>query len=433
MKLTPVAARLAAVSLTLAALGCGIDDRTARRTVATLLGVGPKSESTAPAIEPSEKSPWDSPPSSDAPEKDPFAGPSPFDDLPAPPPPAVNPFAEPEPEPTPTPAPTPPKKTTPAPTPPPLTPSAPKPVPPLAPKPAPTPEPPKPAPPRTVTELELPGAEPIPFPAVRGLIGKTVWSTTSRQLQTRGAGDVFIYAGQAVTLVKAEPFGEGFNYVTVKTPEGKTGEVQMIYLSRTALQVDLTACGTHEELLAAGFREGLHDALALYRFRVAHGWDRPDDDAGRHEEQSLEHAVKEMEQLLHGLVHGTNRSTADILRAGVTRWIALADDERLLEVWSRGLKDQAAKRRLSAYEGVIDDFDAIDDAGFEIARVEREKKDKHWLRDTDGLPAKKVAALDAKELGERDARIAELRERIATRLQQISAESAKLLAGPPTD
>lgn len=444
MKLTPAAARLAAVSLTLAALsGCGIDDRSARKAVATLLGVGPQSrESAAPAI--SEENPWDAPPSkgatAPATEPDPFAGPSPFDDLPAPPPPARNPFAEPPPPPAPEPAPTPaPKKAAPAPAP--LTPSAPKPVPPPAPRPAPpkaepkpTPkaEPPKPAPPKPVLELALPGAEPIAFPAVRGLIGKTVWSTTSRQLQTRGAGDVFVHAGQAVTLVKAEPFGEGFNYVTVKTPEGKTGEVQLQYLSRTALQVDLTRCGTYEELLAAAFREGLHDAIALHRFRVKHAWDRPDDDAGRHEEQSLEHAVQEMEQLLHGLVYGTHRSTADIMREGETRWVALADDERLLEVWSQGLEDQAAQRRLCAYEGVIDDFDAIDDAGFEIARVEREKQAKDWLRDTDGLPAKKVAALDQKELAERDARIAELRERITTRLASISAEAAKLLAGPPT-
>lgn len=426
MKLTPVAARLAAVSLTLAALGCGVDDRSARKAVATILGVGPesRSESTAPAIE--EKDPRDAPASPEesprvAPasaEPDPFAGPSPFDDLPAPPPPAANPFAEPERAPTPPPAP---KKAAPAPAP--LTPTPPRPIPP--------PAPPKPAAPKPVTELELPGSEPIPFSAVRGLIGKAVWSTTSRQLGTRGAGDVFVYAGQRLTLVKAEPFGQGFNYVTVKTPDGKTGEVQLIYLSRAALQVDLTACPRHEELLAAAFREGLHGALALHRFRVKHGWDRPDDDASRHEEQSLEHAVKEMEQLLHGLVHGTTRSQADVMREGRTRWVALADDERLLEVWSHGLKDQAAKRRLSAYEGVIDDFDAIDDAGFEIGRVEREKAAKHWLRDTDGLPAKKVAALDARELAERDARIAELRERMTDRLERISAESAKLLAGPP--
>lgn len=365
-----------------------------------------------------------------------MAGLSPAEEEPAP-------IEEAEPEETPLPPPPPPP---PPPAPPPprqapaLTPRVVETAPPPAPKPAPKPAPPpapKPPAPKIVllTELGLQGLEPLPFAQVKATIGKRVWCAVTQQLRGRGAPeDEWIYAGEPLTLVAAEPFnrkGEplSYNYVKVKTAEGKAGEVQIIYLSRTALRFNLKKPGKLEELLQNAFEEGLNVGVQLHLFRKKHRWDPPFEGEEGQVRRTLEPSFEYISHLVHALVYGTTSGEDQILRSGRTRWAALTeDDERYIPWIAGGCPDDELKRELADYKNCLSSLDNVDYHGHAISRAEREKKGKLWLRGMEKLPPARVKQMDEKELAERDQAIAESQKKMDETLLQCSKEAAELLA-----
>lgn len=348
---------------------------------------------------------------------------------------------EPEPEPEPPPAPAPAPTPRPAPAPAPVRAKE------AAPAPAPaslrvqeTPPPPPPPPARVVplAERELPGGEPVPFAQVAALRGKSIYPVQPVSLRRNGGGpEVWVNAGEAVTLVAAEPWnrkGEPltYNFVKVRTQAGEEGEAQLRFFSRAPLRFDLSRPGQLEELIRAALEEAVHQAILLHRLRVAHAWDVPSAEVeAYHAHDTLEVALDYSRHVVHALVQGTTSGEDQVLRSGRTRWAALAEDGRILPAFARGLQDKQEKARWKPWADLASALDNMDYHGYEIARTTREKEQKLWLRHMDGVPPDKLAALDAKELAERDQEIAERREKLAKTLDELARRVDALLGPTP--
>jgi hypothetical protein len=81
--------------------------------------------------------------------------------------------------------------------------------------------------------------DPISFQQAPALVGKQVYAIVSRDLR-EGTG--WVFAGEPLTLVLAETYGKDpvtYNYVRVRTQDGRVGEVQLENLSRTPLPFNL--------------------------------------------------------------------------------------------------------------------------------------------------------------------------------------------------
>lgn len=302
------------------------------------------------------------------------------------------------------------------------------------------PAPPPPPPARVVPLLErdLPGGDPVPFAQVRSLFGKQLWATTAVQLRgRRSGGEVWVNAGEAVTLVKAEQYNNRpgqplqWNFVTIRTQAGEEGEAQLRYFSSQPLRFDLSQPGKLEDLLRAAAEEALHQAVELHRLRVKHAWD-VDSDATEdyHAQNSRDDAFKTARGVVRGLVHGTTSGEDLIMRQGSTRWAALADDARILPCWAHGMQDKAQRAQWEPLARLVNSLDNLDYHGYEIARLAREKQDKSWLRHMDGVPAAKLAALDERELKERDDEIADRRAKLEKALDDAAREVDQVLTPP---
>ncbi|MEZ6189409.1 MAG: hypothetical protein R3F62_30955 [Planctomycetota bacterium] len=340
-------------------------------------------------------------------------------------------------------------------------PVAPRPAPRRAPEPQPEPEPlarvpdPEPAPaPRAapepapmtvdVMQLDLPGMTAIDSVYVAKGIGRHVYPTCTYQLKRKDrerADPPVVFAGERLTLVEAKPFNRDgqpltYNYVVVRRADGSEGTIQIQYLSATPLCYDLTQPGDAKTLIRNLCREALRAGVEFHRTLNAYAYDIPRDppevyEKAYHRRQVYEAGFKFARSLAGTLARGSHSSSANILRNPMTRWAPLADDPSVLEAYENGIQDDPEFTRFSkAADRVLGRLQSLRSYGFDLARVEAERKREGWLRGMKDLPAEAVAKLTEKELAKLAARQAELEQRMQDALREAGERYVEAFGAP---
>jgi hypothetical protein len=247
--------------------------------------------------------------------------------------------------------------------------------------------------------------EPVPFQQVDGLVGKTLYAASNQRLQ-KTDGESWIYAGEPLTLVSAKKWGNQdntlqYNFVTVKTGEGKVGEVQLLFLSKTALGYNLRHPANAAALATQIFIDAFPIGRRMREIQERHGYDlRPDpkepqrytDDNYAYD--ACEKAFQLATELLRNLDTGALRSEDDLMRDQRTRWVSFGDGA-LPTAYSKGAKEASLKKRLKEQRDALSGWDNVQHFGFEVARLNRERRDVAWRRGMDGVPEDKLKKLDA--------------------------------------
>lgn len=262
--------------------------------------------------------------------------------------------------------------------------------------------------------------EPISFAEMPSLVGKTIYAGANKPLGGKG----WAYAGDALTVVAAEPFGKGFNYIKVRATDGTQGEIQIRYLSKAPLRYTLRKPGNPKALLKNLLEDGFPLGAKIHAIQSKHGYSIPQEAADDyHQADAMREALSFTKTILHAFVHGSNRSKSDLMREDETKWLAQGDDV-LLDWYSDGMSDKATKANFEKGVNALNALDNTSHHGFEIARLSREKATKPWARGLDGIPADKRAKLDKEKTDEVDREIAERKKKLAAGF----ADAAKLKA-----
>jgi hypothetical protein len=251
--------------------------------------------------------------------------------------------------------------------------------------------------------------EPIAYQDVQGLVGKTVYAASNSALDR---DNVWIYAGEPLKLVKAEQWngqgeGEQYNFVVVQNAEGKSGEVQLKTLSKKPLRYNLRKPGAAKKLLVQIFDDAYPLPSEMHRIRSKYDYDmssfvvkdgkelvNPD----YHLVEAMDDYYRFASNLVHNLIYSSNRSEEDLLREGQTKWLAFAKDDALLSWYADGIKDKSLKSKLAHAKDALGRLEHVAHHGFDIARLEREREEKDWLRGMEGVPAGKVKKIEAQKI-----------------------------------
>lgn len=265
--------------------------------------------------------------------------------------------------------------------------------------------------------------EPIPYVDVKGLIGKQVWAASNVGI----APEVWVYAGEPLTVVSAEQYGdaakgEQYNVIQVKNADGKPGQIQLRLLSKKALKYNLRNPGKAKDLIVNAFLDAYELPAAMHKLRskydynldmeMKQGEDKWVVNPDYHLADAMDESFKFSRELVHNLIYSTNASEEQVLRNDNTKWIALAKDEAILQWWCDGIEDKKVKQKFAAADAALSSLDNVSSHGFEISRVERERKERAWIKDMDGVPADKLKKLDEKNLAELNKRKAEREKKI---------------------
>lgn len=262
--------------------------------------------------------------------------------------------------------------------------------------------------------------DPIAFAETPSLVGKPVYAATNQSL---GHDKPVVFAGDALTLVEAKPFGnQGFNYVKVRTKEGAEGELQIRFLSKTPLKYSLRAPGTPKAFLKALLEDAYPLGAKMHAIREKHGYDVRSDKAldDYHMVDAMNESFTFTRAILHGMVHGAHRSEADLLREDRTKW--LGADTTLLTWYADGMGEKDGKQVFVNAVRALNALDAVREHGFQMARATTEKNEKRWLVGLEDAPAPARAKIDKEKTQELDKDIAERKKKMAASF----AEAAKL-------
>jgi hypothetical protein len=292
--------------------------------------------------------------------------------------------------------------------------------------------------------------EPVPYTEVSGLIGKTVYAADTLELRGREAQG-WVYAGEPLTLAACElqeaygnedaegnrVKGFSYNFCTVKTEDGRQGELQLRYMSRSPLQYNLRKPAKAEALARAVFEEAyplpkrMHELRGRFHYALDSGSTQVEKDGQLllgdeyHQVDSMQEAFKFNRALLRSLMSGSGYSKESIMRAEERKWAALAEDETVLEWYSEGMPD-ALKKKYTDARIALDSLDNVSSAGSELAELDRKKEEKPWRKDLTDFPEEKLKKLDAENLQKLDKRRAELSSRITKAFAEAEAVKKKL-------
>ncbi|MCC7384462.1 MAG: hypothetical protein IT384_21625 [Deltaproteobacteria bacterium] len=267
--------------------------------------------------------------------------------------------------------------------------------------------------------------EPIAYKDVPSLVGKQVWVAANVGLD----GDAWAYAGEPVTVVAAEPFGDQdkgpvYNFIQIKTAEGKSGEVQLRMLSKKALKFNLRTPGTAPQLVIKVLDDAYELPQRMHQIRERYRYDLDSSKSADeyHQVDSMEEYFRFAKSLVHNLVYSSHRSKEDLMREGQTKWLALAKDDKLLDWYADGIKDKKVKAKLVGAKDCLDALDNVSSHGFDIARLEQEKTEKSWRRGMEGVPENKIKKIEAEKVGELNSEIKKKEKQIT----ETFARAAKL-------
>lgn len=245
--------------------------------------------------------------------------------------------------------------------------------------------------------------EPVAFTDVPDLVGKQVFAGINFEV-----GSAWAYAGEPLMLVAAPPVKRdgktSYQFVRVKTAEGKEADVQLRFLSKAALKFNLRDPGTARQLVLAILADAYELPAKMHEIRSKFHYDidsteQPDE---YHQVQSLAESFKFQRMLLHGLVHSALTSKEMVLRNQETRWIVQASDGAILDWYVNGIQDKAVKTKLENADLALRTLDGVSSLASNLARLEKEKTDKPWRRRVKDVPEDKLVQLDAENLAKID-------------------------------
>jgi hypothetical protein len=292
--------------------------------------------------------------------------------------------------------------------------------------------------------------EPVPYTEVSGLVGKTVYAATITELRGREAKG-WVYAGEPLTLAACEPQealgnkdaegnrvkGLSYNFCTVKTEDGREGELQLRFMSRAPLEYNLRKPAKAEALARAVFEEAyplpkqLHELRGRFHYALDSGSTQVEKDGQLllgdeyHQVDSMEEAFKFNRGLLRGLMSGSGYGKESLMRNEEHKWAALAEDETVLEWYSQGMP-AAQKKKFTEVRIALDSLDNVSSTGHELAELDRQKEAKPWREGLTDFPEEKLKKLDAENFQKLDKRRAELTSRITKAFNEAEAVKKKL-------
>ncbi len=277
-----------------------------------------------------------------------------------------------------------------------------------------------------LTSVQAGAFEAIGFKDVPALVGKQVFAGT-----TQDARGTWIYAGEPLTLVSAEAYQKSanvttYNFVRIKTKEGKEGEVQIQYLSKAPLRFNLRTPGKAKALVLAILNDAfdLHAKLHAFRSRLRYDIASSTQPDEYHQVESMKSVFEKERSLLYSLVYGASTSEEDILRKEGTRWIADAADTTLLDWYAHGIRDKAVRKKFESAHKAVGYLDNVSRLSVDLANLENEKTKKPWRERMTGVPADKLAKLDADNM----ARITSETSRKKSAIKDAAAAATKLKA-----
>jgi hypothetical protein len=262
--------------------------------------------------------------------------------------------------------------------------------------------------------------EAVPFAEVPALVGKPVYAASNQRV-----GTALVFAGDDLTLVEAKPADGGFSYVKVKTKEGVVGEIQLRFLSKSALKYRLRSPGEPKAFLKALLDDAYPLGAKLHAMRIKYpDYIVPSEKVDEHHiEDATVESSSFAQKLLHNLVYGANLSKSDALREDRTKWLASAN-ATLLDWFSDGMNKGPVKENFIDAVDALNALDAVSLHGFEAGQLVHEKAAKVWLRDLDDVPAAARAKIDREAVADIDKRMAEHKKQGTLAL----ANAAKLRA-----
>lgn len=266
----------------------------------------------------------------------------------------------------------------------------------------------------------------VPYAEVPKLVGKPVYAASNKPLSHAQGKDAVVFAGDALTLVEAKPFGDkgAFNYVKVKTKDGVEGEIQLRFLSRTPLAYQLRSPGAPKTLMKNLLADAYPLGQKLHAVRDRHGYDVSMSAAeDYHFVDATQESLDFTRGVLHALVYGSNRSKMDLLKEDHTRWLGGADSA-VLDTYADGISDAKTKQNFVSAVFALNDLNDAHDFGSRMANALAEKKEKPWTRDLEGVPAPARAKVEAEKVKELDETIASTRKKLQAALASAAKNKA---------
>jgi hypothetical protein len=266
----------------------------------------------------------------------------------------------------------------------------------------------------------------VPYAEVPKLVGKPVYAASNKVLSSTQGKEAVVFAGDALTLVEAKPFGDKgqFNYLKVRTKDGIEGEIQVRFLSKTPLAYQLRTPGAPKVLMKNLLADAYPLGQKLHAVREKHGYDVSMDAAeDYHFVDATQESLDFTRTVLHALVYGSNRSKMDLVKEEHTRWLGGAD-ATMLEWYAQGIPDAKTKQNFVSAVFALNDLNNAHEAGSQMANALSEKKEKRWTRELEGVPAPARSKIEAEKVKELDDTIASSKKKIAAAFASAAKNKA---------
>jgi len=289
---------------------------------------------------------------------------------------------------------------------------------------------------------------PIPYAKVKDLAGKQVYAAASVELSRKGP--VWIYAGEPVTLVecakttstvshdKVKITGWGYSRCTVTAADGTKGTVQFGKLSLDPLKYNLREPGTPAKLRRAAFDEAYDTAMAMVKFAKAHETELGSDLVtskldgadvlGEYHAQwfAMNAAQEDAKKLHREMVMGSRLTTESAMRMPEHGWAVHASDKDMLQAWTRGLEDAAAKKKADPQISCLGNLNGVSGWGVMPGNIADEIAAKGWRRGVKGVSDDQLADLDKENEARLNKRLADNRKAFQKQLKAAEALHKKL-------
>ena len=274
---------------------------------------------------------------------------------------------------------------------------------------------------------------------------------SSSNIELKNGDKVWVLAGEGMTLNSCKTTkstttllngekvsGMHYNFCNVSTTDGKKGSIQLRYLSKKPLLYNLRKPGKAKELLLKVFQDAYPLAEEMHKLQMKHNYQLSSytgkitidgqDFIGNdyHMVDAMKESFTFSKMLVHNLVYGSHISKDSIMRDKKKKWLVDAEDETILDWFSKGIADKAMQKKYINAKNCLDKLGSVSSAGSEIAGIERKIEEKPWRRGIKDVSEKKLVALDKEKIDKLEKRKGELTKRIAKSLAEAKKLKAKV-------
>jgi hypothetical protein len=214
-------------------------------------------------------------------------------------------------------------------------------------------------------------------------------------------------------------------YKKVKYKSGKIkkkkARVQIQYLSGKPLKYNLREPGKAHKLLLNIYRDVYEVALVRGAMFKEHDFDISSTTLTRVNDReiigeafrkrlALEDYSRAAGRILSDLVGGTSYAKDHLMRDKKSKWVAMADDDRLLEWLADGIKKKGLKKKFEKASSSLERLSYLTSNAIEITNARQELAARAWREGTDGIPERKLKKLDKENVKKIKKKIAEAKK-----------------------